>query len=50
MKAIKGDTGGAYQQLCLELVKGDRDTGTKVDKDKAQQDAQELYQVMTGAF
>ena len=44
-RAVKGNTSGSYQQLCMELVKGERDTGTKVDKDRAQKDAAELYQV-----
>ena len=43
--AIIGDTSGTYKDVCLDLLKGDRDTGSKVDANKAKEDAQNIYQV-----
>jgi hypothetical protein len=43
--AIKGDTSGGYQKVCLDLLKGDRDQGSKVDNDQAKRDAQNIHQV-----
>lgn len=42
--AIKGDTSGTYEEVCLDLLKGDRDQGSRVDSDQAKKDAQEIYQ------
>ncbi|ELT94149.1 hypothetical protein CAPTEDRAFT_139493, partial [Capitella teleta] len=42
--AIKGDTSGGYQKVCLDLLKGDRDQGSKVDNDQAKRDAQNIHQ------
>ena len=44
---LKGDTSGDYQDLALQLVKGERDQSCDVDEDEAEKDANKLYNVST---
>ena len=44
-KDISGDCRGDFGDLIMELVKGERESGSAVNKEQAQQDAKELYKV-----
>lgn len=44
-QAIKDDTSGDYELACLQLMKGEREAGSEVNKDVAKAVAREAYQV-----
>ena len=44
-KDISGDCRGDFGDLIMELVKGERESGSALNKEQAQQDARELYKV-----
>ena len=44
-KDISGDCRGDFGDLIMELVKGEREAGSAVNKEQAQQDARELFKV-----
>ena len=44
-KDIISDTSGSFKKLMVSLVQANRSDGKEVDRNKANQDAKELYQV-----
>jgi len=45
---VKGDTSGAFERLLVALLQADRESSSRVDMDKARDDAKELYEAGEG--
>ena len=47
---LRGDTSGDFEEMLLELIKGEREQGDTVDKKQAEMDAKKLYKVTQNTY